>query len=167
MKSFKAYWPIYLLGVALVVLLALQIIMDVRDSSNNLSDQDPQDVAESLDVKNAQEVEPVVDADSLQVTDSVVGTGAEAVSGKTVTVHYTGKFTDGTVFDSSVGKQPFSFILGAGQVISGWDTGVAGMKVGGKRSLVIPPALGYGMNDYGPIPGGSTLLFDVELLGVK
>ncbi|HRH26353.1 MAG TPA: FKBP-type peptidyl-prolyl cis-trans isomerase [Candidatus Paceibacterota bacterium] len=120
-----------------------------------------------MDVKNSQQVEATGETNSLQVTDSVVGIGAEAVSGKTVTVHYTGKFTDGKVFDSSVGKQPFSFILGAGQVIAGWDTGVAGMKVGGKRSLVIPSSLGYGPNDYGPIPGGSTLLFDVELLDVK
>lgn len=104
----------------------------------------------------------------LEIKDVVVGTGAEAKAGDTVSVHYTGTFIDGTKFDSSVDRgQPFDFKLGAGMVIPGWDQGVAGMKVGGKRKLVIPSDLAYGPNDYGPIPGGSTLLFDVELLGIK
>ncbi|MFM8322607.1 MAG: FKBP-type peptidyl-prolyl cis-trans isomerase [Chloroflexota bacterium] len=104
----------------------------------------------------------------LELRDDVVGTGAEATAGKTVTVHYTGWLrSDGTKFDSSAGGQPFSFTLGSGGVIEGWEMGVAGMKVGGKRLLVIPPELGYGPNDYGPIPGGSTLIFEVELLDVK
>lgn len=99
--------------------------------------------------------------------DEVVGTGDLAVNGSLVVVHYTGKFVDGRVFDSSVSRgEPFQFILGAGQVIKGWDDGVEGMRVGGKRLLQIPPELGYGMNDYGPIPGGSTLYFEVELLKV-
>ena len=108
-------------------------------------------------------------SDGLVITDEVVGTGAEAKAGNTVTVNYTGTFTDGKKFDSSLdpGRTPFPFTLGAGQVIPGWDEGVAGMKVGGKRKLVIPSTLGYGANDYGPIPGGSTLIFEVELLGVK
>ncbi|MDR3608299.1 MAG: FKBP-type peptidyl-prolyl cis-trans isomerase [Oligoflexia bacterium] len=100
--------------------------------------------------------------------DLQVGNGAEAAAGKTVTVHYTGWLTNGTKFDSSVDrKQPFSFKLGAGQVISGWDQGVAGMKVGGKRRLTIPPQLGYGARGVGPIPPNSTLVFEVELLGVQ
>ncbi|MDO8964938.1 MAG: FKBP-type peptidyl-prolyl cis-trans isomerase [Coriobacteriia bacterium] len=102
--------------------------------------------------------------------DLKVGTGAEAVKGKTVSVHYTGWLTDGTKFDSSVDRgQPFEFALGQGQVISGWDEGVAGMKVGGKRKLTIPPAMGYGEQGAGngAIPPGATLVFDVELLGVK
>lgn len=103
----------------------------------------------------------------LVTQDTVVGTGAEAAAGDTITVNYTGKFQNGTVFDTSVGKQPFTFTLGAGQVIRGWDMGVAGMKVGGKRVLVVSPALGYGPNDYGPIPGNSTLVFEVELLKVQ
>ena len=103
----------------------------------------------------------------LQAQDITVGAGDVAVAGKEVTVNYTGTFQDGKVFDSSVGKAPFTFMLGAGQVIKGWDLGVEGMKVGGKRILVIPPQLGYGENDYGPIPGNSTLIFEVELLGVK
>ncbi len=106
--------------------------------------------------------------DGLKYTDVTVGTGAVATAGKQVTVHYTGTFVDGKKFDSSVDRgEPFTFPLGAGQVIKGWDLGVAGMKVGGKRQLTIPATLGYGMADYGPIPGNSTLLFDVELLGVK
>jgi len=106
--------------------------------------------------------------EGLKYADIVVGDGAVAVAGKQVTVHYTGTFVDGKKFDSSVDRgEPFTFSLGAGQVIKGWDLGVAGMKVGGKRQLTIPATLGYGMADYGPIPGNSTLLFDVELLGVK
>ncbi len=104
----------------------------------------------------------------LQVTDSALGTGDVAQAGDIVVVNYTGKFTDGTVFDSSFSRnEPFQFILGAGQVIKGWDQGIIGMKVGGKRTLVVPSDLGYGPSDYGPIPGGSTLVFDVELLKVE
>ena len=113
---------------------------------------------------------------SLQITDSKVGTGAEAKSGHQVTVHYTGWLYDpkaadkhGKKFDSSKDHgEPFSFKLGGGQVIRGWDQGVAGMKVGGTRTLVIPSELGYGQRGAGAaIPPNATLLFDVELLGVK
>lgn len=110
------------------------------------------------------------DVTELKVEDLVVGTGAEAVKGKTVSVHYTGWLTDGTKFDSSVDRgQPFEFALGAGEVIAGWDEGVAGMKVGGKRKLTIPPAKGYGAQGAGGgvIPPNATLVFDVELLAVK
>jgi FKBP-type peptidyl-prolyl cis-trans isomerase FkpA len=108
-------------------------------------------------------------ADGLKFTDDQVGTGAEALAGKTVSVHYTGWLTDGTKFDSSKDRgQPFSFPLGAGRVIKGWDEGVAGMKVGGKRTLVIPPDLGYGARGApGAIPPNATLKFEVELLDVK
>ena len=106
------------------------------------------------------------DGQSLVVQDEVVGTGAEATAGQVITVNYTGKLQNGTVFDSSVGKQPFTFTLGIGQVIKGWDQGVQGMKVGGKRLLIIPANLAYGQSDYGPIPGNSTLIFEVELLKV-
>jgi peptidylprolyl isomerase len=96
------------------------------------------------------------------------GEGEEARTGQTVSVHYTGWLTNGREFDSSRGRgQPFSFGLGRGQVIRGWDEGVAGMRVGGRRRLIIPPELGYGARGSGPIPGNSTLLFTVELLGVR
>ena len=109
---------------------------------------------------------PSTASSQLVVQDEVVGTGAAAMPGDLVTVNYTGKLANGTVFDTSVGKTPFPFTLGTGQVIPGWDQGVAGMKVGGKRILIIPPSLAYGPNDYGPIPGNSTLTFEVELLSV-
>lgn len=100
--------------------------------------------------------------------DLQLGQGAEAVAGKTVVVEYTGWLLDGKQFDSSRGRGPFSFALGGGQVIKGWDQGVAGMKVGGKRKLTIPPELGYGMRGYpGVIPAQATLVFEVELLEVK
>ncbi|MCA9554204.1 MAG: FKBP-type peptidyl-prolyl cis-trans isomerase [Myxococcales bacterium] len=106
---------------------------------------------------------------SLKIEDLTVGTGAEAVAGKTVSVHYTGTLTDGSKFDSSLDRnQPFQFRLGAGQVIQGWDKGVAGMKVGGQRRLTIPPEMGYGARGFPPvIPPNSTLMFDVQLLDVK
>ncbi len=107
-------------------------------------------------------------ASGLQYADVVVGAGASPTVGKKVTVHYTGTLPDGTKFDSSRDRgQPFEFTIGVGQVIKGWDEGVASMKVGGRRNLVIPPDLGYGARGIGPIPPNSTLLFDVELLGVK
>jgi FKBP-type peptidyl-prolyl cis-trans isomerase len=102
-----------------------------------------------------------------KIEDLVKGRGVEAVRGKTVEVHYTGWLTDGTRFDSSVGGAPFSFSLGAGEVIEGWDRGVAGMKVGGKRKLTLPPELGYGAAGAPPdIPPNATLVFEVELLAV-
>lgn len=105
----------------------------------------------------------------LQIEDHVVGTGEEATAGKRVSVHYTGTFEDGRTFDSSVPRgEPFEFKLGAGQVIKGWDQGVAGMKVGGKRRLVIPSDLAYGSRGAGGvIPPNATLVFDVELVSVS
>jgi FKBP-type peptidyl-prolyl cis-trans isomerase len=106
---------------------------------------------------------------SLEVEDVNVGTGTEAIAGKTVSVHYVGTLTNGEKFDSSRDRgDPFSFRLGAGQVIRGWDQGVAGMKIGGVRKLTIPPDLAYGDRGFPPvIPPKSTLLFEVELLGVR
>jgi FKBP-type peptidyl-prolyl cis-trans isomerase len=108
-------------------------------------------------------------ASGLQYWDLKKGTGAVAKAGQTVKVHYTGWLTDGKKFDSSLDRnEPFEFKLGAGMVIRGWDEGVAGMKVGGKRQLRIPPDLGYGAAGAGAaIPPNSTLVFDVELLGVN
>ena len=106
---------------------------------------------------------------ALQIDDVKVGTGAEATAGKSVTVHYVGTLTSGKKFDSSRDRgRGFTFTLGAGEVIKGWDQGVAGMKVGGVRKLTIPPDLGYGPMGYPPvIPGNSTLVFEVELLEVR
>ncbi|HWB34359.1 MAG TPA: FKBP-type peptidyl-prolyl cis-trans isomerase [Candidatus Paceibacterota bacterium] len=103
-------------------------------------------------------------ATQLVAQDETVGTGATAQVGDTITVDYTGKLEDGTVFDTSVGKTPYTFVLGTGSVIPGWDQGLQGMKVGGKRLLIIPPSLAYGSQDYGPIPANSTLIFEVTLI---
>jgi FKBP-type peptidyl-prolyl cis-trans isomerase FkpA len=113
---------------------------------------------------------------SLQTTDVIVGTGTQASTGRQLTVNYTGWVYSttapdhhGTQFDSSLspGKSPFAFTLGVGQVIAGWDQGMNGMRVGGRRTLIIPPSLGYGNQAVGSIPPNSTLIFDVELLDVR
>ncbi len=107
-------------------------------------------------------------ASGLRYTDTLVGSGKEAQSGMTAVMEYTGTLLDGTQFDTSKGKAPFEFKIGAGSVIKGWDEGIVGMKVGGKRSLKIPAALGYGENGKPPtIPPAATLLFDVELKELK
>ncbi len=119
---------------------------------------------QSMDSTNV----PSTSGAQLIVQDEEVGTGAVAKAGDTVSVNYTGKFKDGTVFDASAKHGgPIDFQIGVGRVIQGWDQGIPGMKVGGKRLLIVPPELGYGPNDYGPIPGNSTLVFEVELVGIK
>ena len=105
--------------------------------------------------------------DELLIEDTQIGDGAEAQSGALVTVHYTGRLTNGEVFDSSVDGEPFTFPLGQGSVIQGWEEGLIGMKVGGKRTLTIPSDLAYGDQGSGSIPPGATLVFDVELLEVR
>jgi peptidylprolyl isomerase len=110
----------------------------------------------------------VTTPEGVKYTDLVVGTGASPMKGQAIVVHYTGTLTDGSVFDSSRTGDPFAFHFGAGEVIKGWDLGLAGMKVGGKRKLVIPPELGYGAEGSPPvIPANSTLVFEVELLEVR
>lgn len=104
----------------------------------------------------------------LYIRDLAEGSGATLAAGQTVEMRYVGSFADGKVFDSNPApKPPFSFRLGGGQVIQGWDEGLVGMKVGGRRQLVIPSTLAYGPDDYGPIPGNSVLVFTVEALGVR
>lgn len=117
---------------------------------------------------------PPAAAVAFQKTDTVTGSGKEAVAGATAVVNYTGWLYEpaapsqhGAQFDSSVGRDPFNFKVGGGQVIKGWDEGVQGMKVGGKRTLIIPASMGYGDSGAGPIPPNATLIFEVELLDVR
>ncbi len=152
------------IAIALAVVIALAFLFF---GSSLFMPFEPQPASGTLGEESAL---PTTNEENM-ITDTVVGTGAEAVPGKKITVNYVGMFEDGTVFDASA-KHPetangFSFTLGTDPVIQGWQQGLVGMKVGGKRHLVIPPELGYGPNDYGPIPGNSTLIFDVELLEVQ
>jgi len=124
--------------------------------------------------KNKKVEENIVPINNIQTIEGMKietlkqGTGEEIKNGDKATVHYVGTLEDGTKFDSSLDRnQPFSFVLGAGQVIRGWDLGVLGMKVGEKRKLTIPSDLGYGSAGIGPIPPNATLIFEVELLGIN
>ena len=134
--------------------LSLQPLLAAKNKTKNKKTEGSMKQAESVT--------------SLKKEDLTVGTGDEAKPGAKVKVHYTGWLTNGTKFDSSVDRhEPFEFKLGAGMVIKGWDEGVKGMKVGGKRKLTIPSDMAYGAQGAGPIPPNSTLVFEVELLGVS
>lgn len=111
--------------------------------------------------------DPGTTPSTLMIEDLIVGTGPTALAGDTVTVHYIGRLTNGQTFDNSYDRgQPYTFVLGANQVIPGFEQGVLGMKVGGKRRITIPPSLGYGSQQNGVIPPNSTLVFEVDLIGV-
>ncbi|MEA2516217.1 MAG: hypothetical protein QOG16_55 [Actinomycetota bacterium] len=141
-------------------LLALGLIVVAVMSA--CSSSDDTDAEHSCQTGVDQEV-----TEGLTITEVECGEGDEAKAGDTVLVHYTGKLEDGTEFDSSEGGDPFSFTIGAGDVIKGWDQGIPGMKVGGKRTLTIAPELGYGdAGAGGVIPPGATLIFDVELVEI-
>ena len=153
---------IFILGVFLVVLLGVAGFL----LSLSKNQEEPKKQVQQSEQSQTNKPAPVQD---LQIEDLVVGEGAEAVPDATVSVHYTGTLLNGTKFDSSLDRgTPFQFVLGTGQVIQGWDQGVAGMKVGGKRKLTIPSKLGYGARGVpGAIPPNSTLVFEVELLEVQ
>lgn len=152
----------YTLIVTLLAAALPFLISACAESQNGKADQ-------TAPAAQAEGGETVTTPTGLKYVDLEVGEGPEATPGKNVEVHYTGWLENGTKFDSSLDrKEPFTFRLGAGQVIDGWDQGVAGMKVGGKRKLTIPPDLGYGNEGAGGvIPPGATLIFEVELLGVQ
>ncbi len=160
------------IGIIIILIIAGKVLFagpsenatsQAMDQSHNTSQQS-QTGSTSAAVQGTN-----VSSDSkIQIIEVKQGTGAEAVDGKTVSVHYTGTFQNGQKFDSSLDRgKPIDFVLGKGMVIKGWDIGLKGMKVGGKRHLIISPEYGYGPQDYGPIPGNSTLIFDVELVAVK
>ena len=160
---------------------------DIRQSTitseivNNPFELDPEDPnptlfimasdkskSNSSPLSNASEIgASQITSTGLKITELVIGDGQKAIAGTKVSVNYKGTLENGDEFDSSYGRGPFEFSLGAGMVIKGWDEGVAGMKVGGKRRLIIPPELGYGNKGIGPIPPNSVLNFEVELLDVK
>ncbi len=145
--------------VAAVVIIGVFVIRDIRKNTSQ-----PQLTTETL--SEATPV-PITDA-KVQIEEIEVGTGEEVKSGDTVVMHYRGTLEDGTQFDSSYDRgEPFTTQIGTGAVIQGWDQGVPGMKVGGKRKLTIPPELGYGAADMGDIPPNSTLIFEVELLEIQ
>jgi FKBP-type peptidyl-prolyl cis-trans isomerase len=160
------------ISLIIFIVIAAALIFGGAWYANKLSEQSAQsqvaqgNAAEQAAQAQAQQQQQLMQ--NLKITDLTVGTGTLAVAGDTVGVLYSGSLDDGTVFDASSkhGNVPFSFMLGAGRVIQGWDLGVAGMKVGGKRELVIPPELGYGASGMGPIPPNATLHFTVELLSV-
>jgi FKBP-type peptidyl-prolyl cis-trans isomerase len=143
-------------GIILVVLVAIgYFAITALQNKNNAS--------------SSSSGQATTTSSGLQVIDEVVGNGQEAKTGDTVSVNYTGWLADGTKFDSSYDRnQTFDFTLGAGNVIKGWDEGVVGMKVGGKRKLIIPPDLAYGATGYAPvIPANATLTFEIELVAIK
>ncbi len=129
---------------------------------------DDQNSSQTADVQKQLEEQLNQQQQKLETTDIKVGKGAAAKSGDEVTVDYVGKLTNGKKFDSSYDRnKPFSFIIGEGKVIKGWDQGIVGMKVGGERKLVIPPSLGYGAQGSPQIPANSTLVFEVKLLKIQ
>lgn len=174
-KSNKMFGIILILVLILVFVVGLGYLFVSNKNSSVTGQSEESPVAQQtiLDQNTATPqgttMPQASPTNGLKIEDERVGTGVEAVAGKSVTVNYLGTLVDGTKFDSSYDrKQPFTFNLGAGEVIKGWDQGVAGMKVGGKRKLTIPSDLGYGAAGAPPvIPPNATLVFEVELLDVK
>ena len=156
-------------GLALAAILSMA---GCQQSSNSTTTSESTASTSAAKTQTASPGAPMTTASGLQIEELTLGTGAVAEKGRTVSVHYTGWLTDhtkDTPFDSSLNRgQPYEFVLGTGAVIRGWDEGIEGMKVGGKRRLTIPPDLAYGaQGSGGVIPPNSTLIFEVELMGVK
>ena len=152
-------------AVVFVVVSGMLLFSDAifQPSNDNL-----QNLGQPVSVSDAGGISSGVLPDGLMIQSFGEGEGAEVRNGDMVAVHYTGMLKDGTKFDSSLDRnKPLIFTVGSGQLIKGFDEGVVGMKVGGKRRLIIPPDLGYGSNPVGPIPANSTLVFDVELISIK
>lgn len=176
-KSEIYFRKFLLFGGPILILIALFIfIMDTNSPSNPEPTSDDEatqeqldELAESLDLDTTSQDSTVTDAEELVIEDLVEGTGEEVKEGDTVKVHYTGTLLDGTKFDSSLDRgEPFEFTVGAGQVIVGWEQGLVGMKVGGKRKLTIPSSLGYGPNGNPPvIPPNAGLIFEIELIEIR
>ena len=158
----------FIIVIGLIVLVVISLLnkpAKTENVENSLGDINIQDNQIKNNNQGEQAVSPTTNNMENQTTKV-------AKSGDTLVMNYTGRFTNGTTFDSNVDPkfghvEPFQFTLGAGQVIKGWDEGLVGMKVGEKKTLTVPPEKGYGPNDYNGIPGGSTLIFDVELVGIK
>lgn len=174
-NSNKPYLFITIFLVAILIVGGIVLIVG-KNPEENKSLQNPvasATIEESIVPTTASTVKPMEKVTELKIEDVKIGTGVEAVAGKIIKVNYTGALTDGSVFDSNIipsfgHVEPFTFTLGAGQVIKGWDEGVSGMKVGGKRKLTIPSSMAYGDSGVpGAIPGGATLIFEVELLEVQ
>ena len=156
-------------GIAVALALAVVALFFIFPGLLSFGQPSAQPTDVTINTQESSTTMPTENSNQLQMIDEVVGAGAEAVAGDSVTVNYVGSLTDGTVFDASAnhGTAGFTFNLGAGQVIKGWDLGVAGMKEGGKRKLVILAALAYGNQAIGNvIPANSTLVFEVELVKI-
>ena len=160
---------IFFLGILAIIILGIAgFVLSLDKTPTVIEVTDSQATKQEVNNQQTQQIE-IMPVDELQIEDTIIGEGKEAIAGKVVSVHYTGTLVDGTKFDSSVDRgTPFQFTLGAGQVIKGWDQGVLGMKVGGKRTLIIPSDLAYGpAGRPGTIPPSATLIFDIELLDIK
>lgn len=173
----REIWMSFGIIVICGVMLILSAVFNVGSQTAIADEINPNKTEIQIAAKPAEEIKNMdIDLSTatttesgLQYIDEVVGEGDSPMEGEMVTVHYTGKLTNGKVFDSSVKRnEPFSFVIGVGQVIKGWDEGVITMQPGGKRTLIIPPELGYGSRGAGGvIPPNATLIFDVELIAIR